>query len=49
VNRYLQERCSITISPTAIISAMRPEEVPDEIQNLIVELDKFRREDPRQA
>jgi putative AbiEii toxin of type IV toxin-antitoxin system len=44
MNLYLQERCSIAITPTGIISAMQPEEVADEIRNLIDELDKFRRE-----
>lgn len=42
LNKYLQDRYKVTLSAAAIISAMRPEEVPDEIRNLIEKLDNFR-------
>jgi AAA15 family ATPase/GTPase len=43
LNKQLQEECSITITPISIISAMLPNEVPDEIACLLNELDRFRR------
>lgn len=44
LNKYLQEQYKITLSATAIISAMHQEEVPDEIRKLIEELDNFRKQ-----
>lgn len=44
LNRRLQQECSVTITPTAIISAMEQDEVPDEISNLLNQLDLFRKE-----
>lgn len=43
LNRRLQQECSITITPTAIINAMRKEEVPEEISGLIDALEHFRK------
>lgn len=44
LNQRLQQECSVTITPTAIISAMQRDEVPDEISSLIDQLDQFRKE-----
>ena len=44
LNRRLQQECSVTVTPIAIISAMRQDEVPDEISSLIDQLDQFRKE-----
>lgn len=44
LNRYLQEQYKITLTATAIINAMHPEEVPDDMRNLIVKLDNFRKQ-----
>jgi len=44
LNRRLQQECSVTITPTNIISAMQQDEVPDEISILIDQLDQFRKE-----
>jgi energy-coupling factor transporter ATP-binding protein EcfA2 len=43
LNRYTQGKYKVTITPIAIIDAMKPEEVPGEIVALIEELDTFRR------
>jgi hypothetical protein len=42
LNKHLQGRYKVTLSATAIIGAMPQEEVPEEIKNIIVELDYFR-------
>lgn len=42
LNKYLQERYKVTLSTTAIISVMYPDEVPQEIAKLIEALDHFR-------
>ena len=44
LNQRLQQECSVTITPAGIISAMQQDEVPDEISNLIGQLDQFRKE-----
>jgi predicted ATPase len=41
VNEHLQERYGVTVTPTAIIDAMKNDEVPREIESLLVALDKF--------
>lgn len=41
VNEHLQERYGITVTPTAIIDAMKNDEVPREIERLLVSLDAF--------
>ena len=42
LNRYLQERYKVTLTPAAIIGAMRADEVPDEMHALIDGLEQFR-------
>jgi hypothetical protein len=42
LNRYLQEQYKVTLTPAAIIGAMQAEEVPEDMRNLIEELDHFR-------
>ena len=41
INRSLQERYGVTVTPTAIIDAMRTEEIPEEMRNLIDSLSSF--------
>jgi len=41
VNEHLQERYGVTVTPTAIIDAMKNDEVPREIKSLLVALDEF--------
>ena len=42
LNRHLQDRYRVTLTPTAIIAAMHVDEVPQEIQLLIKRLEEFR-------
>lgn len=42
LNRYIQERYHVTITPIAIISAMTPAQIPGYISELIASLDAFR-------
>ena len=42
LNRYLQERYKVTLSPIAIIKVMHPGEVCQEIRELLNKLDDFR-------
>jgi len=44
VNQYLQERYRVTLTATTIIAAISPHEVPDEIQQLIDQLERFRKQ-----
>jgi hypothetical protein len=46
LNRHLQEHYKVTLTPAAIIGAMRREEVPGEIRVLIGKLDEFRKRQP---
>ena len=46
VNQYLQEHYRITLTPAAIIAAMLPHEVPDDIRRLIDQLERFRKQSP---
>lgn len=41
INRELQESCSVSITPSGIISAMKDDEVPLEMRSLVADLDKF--------
>lgn len=41
INQRLQDRFSISVTPTAIIDAMTSQEVPDEMQQLIREIAQF--------
>jgi len=41
LNSVIQESYGVTITPTAIIDAMRFEEIPDEVKSLIAELRHF--------
>ena len=41
VNEHLQKRYGVTVTPTAIIDAMKNDEVPREIKNLLEALDGF--------
>lgn len=43
MNEHLQERHGVSVTPTAIIDAMKLEEVPDEIGQLLSALDTFTR------
>lgn len=43
INKELQENCSINITPSVVISAMREEEIPAEMQSLIADLNVFAR------
>jgi hypothetical protein len=40
-NQHLQQEYSVSITPTAIIDAMRAEEVPVEMQKLISDIAQF--------
>lgn len=42
MNQHLQRHYGVTLTPTAIINAIQPEEVPEEIRELIQALDRFR-------
>jgi energy-coupling factor transporter ATP-binding protein EcfA2 len=42
LNAYIQDRYKVTLSPTVIIKEMRTGEIPNEIANLIEEIDSFR-------
>jgi hypothetical protein len=46
LNRYLQEHYKVTLTPAAIIGAMHPDEVCEEMRELIEGLDKFRAQTP---
>lgn len=46
MNQYLQEHYKITLTVSAIISAMLLEEIPAEIKDLIERLDKFQKTSP---
>jgi hypothetical protein len=41
INRELQESCSVSITPSSVISAMKDDEIPSEIKSLISDLAKF--------
>jgi hypothetical protein len=41
INKELQETCAVSITPSAIISAMKDDEIPSEMSSLIGDLDKF--------
>ncbi len=43
LNRQLQEDCSVTITPIAIVNAMNPDEVPDDIASLLTKVEAFRK------
>ena len=43
LNRQLQEDYSVTVTPIAIVNAMKPDEVPDDINTLLTRLDQFRK------
>jgi energy-coupling factor transporter ATP-binding protein EcfA2 len=42
LNGFLQEKYKVTLSVSSIVSAMKPEEVPDDIRTLMDDLDSFR-------
>lgn len=42
LNRYIQDRYKVTLTPATIIGAMRTDEVPAEMRTLIEDLDRFR-------
>jgi len=44
INRYIQERYRVTITPIAIVNAMTATEIPSYITDLIASLDAFRSE-----
>jgi hypothetical protein len=41
LNQHLQDEYGVSLTPTAIIDAMRTDEVPAEIQKLVRDLSKF--------
>jgi hypothetical protein len=41
VNEHLQKQYGVTVTPTAIIDAMKNDEVPREIESLLVSLEAF--------
>ena len=41
VNRHLQEGYNVSVTPAAIVDAMRVDEIPSEIRNLLDTLAKF--------
>lgn len=45
LNNYLQEKCSVTLSPGVIIAEMTIDEVSQDIRALIGQLDSFRTQD----
>ena len=42
LNQYLQDKYKVTLSGTAIVASMQPDEVPSEIRSLIDHLEEFR-------
>jgi hypothetical protein len=40
-NRYLQSEYGVSVTPTTIVDAIRADEIPDEIQELLGEISKF--------
>jgi energy-coupling factor transporter ATP-binding protein EcfA2 len=40
-NQYLQSEFGVSVTPTGIVDAMRVDEIPDEIRNLLTELNNF--------
>jgi hypothetical protein len=40
-NRYLQSEYGISVTPTSIVDAMRVDEIPDEIRQLLEDISKF--------
>jgi hypothetical protein len=42
LNQYLQEHYKVTLTPPAIIGAMQPDDVSEEMRELIERLEKFR-------
>ncbi len=46
LNRYLQEHYKVTLTPAAIIGAMHPDEVSEEMRKLIEGIEKFRVQTP---
>jgi hypothetical protein len=41
LNQTLQEEYGVSVTPTAILDAMKASEIPDEMQQLIADLSKF--------
>jgi len=48
LNRYLQDNYSINVSPAAVISNLKLAEIPQEMVELISEIDEFRKKFPTQ-
>ena len=44
LNQYFQNEYSISITPTAVIDAMKTEEIPNDVSDLITAIDKFTNE-----
>ena len=40
-NQYLQKEYGVSVTPTAIVDAMRVDEIPDEVRNLLLNVDRF--------
>jgi hypothetical protein len=41
VNQYLQNQYGVSVTPTAIIDAMRDDEIPSDMKQLIHDISKF--------
>ena len=46
-NKILQDKCGVSITITAVIDAMRVEEIPSEVIEMIENLEKFAASDPK--
>ena len=41
INNHLQDKYGVNLTPTAIVDAMKVEEVPDDLKKLVLDLSKF--------
>jgi hypothetical protein len=49
LNKQLQELCNINLTPTSIIDAMRPDDIPSEMIDLVQNIEKFTAQSPMLA
>jgi hypothetical protein len=45
INKELQQKYGISITPTGIIEAMRADEIPEDMRKLIDHIDSFQAQD----
>ena len=41
INQHLQDKYGVSITPTAIVDAMRADEIPIDMKNLIQDISRF--------